>query len=1347
MMTILACENRQHATTALLLVFASLGATANLRATDVPVVRPQIVTVKAQVSEGRDISFRRFPATAGLSQTRVSQITQDDDGFLWFGTQSGLNRFDGYKSKVYKHDPKRPGSLSGVFLYSLFKDSSGSLWAGSDQYLDRFDPVTETFRRIPLSAPNSKTSVNFGSINQDRRGTLWLPTSDGLYGLNPSTGQSVHYRRNPSDPASLNQGELQTVKQDRAGALWVGMRGGLDLFDSQSGKVTKRIQFDDTGLAVWLHEDRYRVFWLMDGNGELGMLDHRNNRVTRFSFDAISGTATQPGNEVLTMMEDRDGTMWFGTANRGLLKYDRGRGRFISYTTHPGDDESLPDSRVIVLFQDREGNIWAGLHQTAPVHFSPTPRTFEKFTYQPGNPNSLGSALVSVIHEDRDGTLWMGADRSIKRVDRKTGEYSTFKGVSGHEVLSIVEQGPNVMWMGTGGLGLKRYNRKTGEIRTYLNSNDPSSLCSDFVEKLLMDRKGRLWEAAWGGLCYFDPATERFKRFNAVSANRTYHAIAEDKDGMIWLGSNLGLQRLDPDSGSVAAFMHSDAPESVSDNRINSIYQAQDGKLWIGTQNGLDLFDARANQFVHFNENHGLAGSVVACVLEDAAHRLWMSTNAGISSFDPKQQRFNNYTVTDGLPGPDLTGWAACAKSTSGEMFFGGFSGAAAFHPDRIPNVAYVPPVVLTGFRLFGLPVEIGKESPLKQSITRTHGITLTHSQDIFSIDFSALSYVNPGANRYRYRLEGLQQEWVQVSSEERQASYTTLPTGDYTFRVQGATGRGPWSDPGAALLIHVLPPWWGTWWFRTMAGLLVVGALCVVYLLRMRQLSARMQAQIREQQRAEESLRASQRHLTLIINTIPAMAWSAGRDGAAEFFNNHYLEYAGLTSEQATAWGWITTIHPDDRPRMTEYWRLVVSSGNSGETEARMLRYDGMYRWFLFRVSPLRDHSGDVAGWYGTNIDIHARKEAEEALRSSERDLRLTIETIPGLVWCATPDGELNYVNRRLLAYSETTLDDWAKGSWARFVHPDDKDRIQDAWSSALATDRLSEVQCRLRRSDGAYRWFQMYAQTALDAQGKVIRWYGLLLDIDERKRIEENLRSMETQLTRATRIATVGEFAAAIAHEINQPLAAIVANGHACLRWLSAEPPALPRANEAAERIVRDGKEAGEVVRRIRALFRGSDVEQVQLDLNEVIREVVRLLEHEAARKQVVMETAMAQGLPKVDGDRVQVQQLVFNLMTNAIEAMESEAGGARRLFIRSRQLSRESVLIEVQDSGPGLSDADKAFDAFYTTKANGMGMGLAICRSIVDAHRGRLWAESADGEGTTFSFTLPVERRAVS
>ena len=378
---------------------------------------------------------------------------------------------------------------------------------------------------------------------------------------------------------------------------------------------------------------------------------------------------------------------------------------------------------------------------------------------------------------------------------------------------------------------------------------------------------------------------------------------------------------------------------------------------------------------------------------------------------------------------------------------------------------------------------------------------------------------------------------------------------------------------------------------------------------------------------------------------------------------------------------------------------------------------------------------------------DISGRKQAEEALRASERDLGLIIETIPGLVWCAAPDGELNYLNQRILDYTGTSAGAWAQLGWKNLLHPDDAEPTTHAWSRAVATGQPYDIQCRLRRSDGVYRWFRVIGQAARDSDGGVARWYGLLIDIDDRKNTEEALRISQVRLSRAIQIATVGEFAAAIAHEVNQPLAAVVANGQACLRWLAAQPPGMAKAQEAAERIVRDGKEAGEVVRRIRALFKQAGAEKIELDLNEVVGEVLHLLKGETARRRVAVETDLGQGLPLVAGDRVQLQQLVFNLLLNGIEAMDAVVDRPKKLSIASKQPSQETVLVEVRDSGTGLKDPDRIFDAFFTTKENGMGMGLAICRSIIDAHHGRLWAASGEGAGTTFSFTLPVRAGVAS
>jgi hypothetical protein len=627
------------------------------------------------------------------------------------------------------------------------------------------------------------------------------------------------------------------------------------------------------------------------------------------------------------------------------------------------------------------------------------------------------------------------------------------------------------------------------------------------------------------------------------------------------------------------------------------------------------------------------------------------------------------------------------------------------------------------------------------------------------------------------------------------------------------------------------------------------------------------------ELQKAFDEMRKSENRLRGIVNTIPALIWSARPDGSADFFNRLYLDYMGLSEEHAADWGWTVAVHPDDLNSLADYWRALMASGVPGEMEARLRRFDGVYRWFLFRASPLRDEAGNIVKWYGTNtdiedrkraedalraseqnfrlivdtmpalictmtaqgevelvnrqiddyfgktldklkdwsliglvhqdhretvvarwrhsvetgepynvehrlrrfdgvhrwfearglplrdeeghivrwyillIDIEDRRRAEEALRASERDLSLIIETMPAQVWCAAPDGQLNYLNRRILDFVGICISELPPGGLADFIHPDDHGAMLAAWSQAVATGQPYEMEFRLRGSNGAYRWVHSLSQLGRDSEGRASRWYGLLLDIDDRKNMEEALRNTEARLSRATQIATVGELSASIAHEINQPLAAVVASGHACLRFLSAQPPSLAKAYEAAESIVRDGKEAAEVVRRIRALFRRAAVEKVMLNLNDVIGEVLRLLGGETAKRHVAVETELGKDLPLVPGDRVQLQQLVLNLLLNGMEAMDPVHDRPKKLRVCSKQDSPETVLVEVRDYGVGVENPDRVFEAFVTTKENGMGMGLTICRSIVEAHNGRLWAAAGEGPGATFCFALPLRLSAES
>jgi PAS domain S-box-containing protein len=390
--------------------------------------------------------------------------------------------------------------------------------------------------------------------------------------------------------------------------------------------------------------------------------------------------------------------------------------------------------------------------------------------------------------------------------------------------------------------------------------------------------------------------------------------------------------------------------------------------------------------------------------------------------------------------------------------------------------------------------------------------------------------------------------------------------------------------------------------------------------------------------------------------------------------------------------------------------------------------------------VEPLRHRDGRVFHWYGLFVDIDDRKQVEEALRKTEHNLRQIIEAIPAVLLGASPSGGLNYVNQRFMEYTGKTLLDLGEwGGWPQLIHPDDHDAALQKWRACVEQGVSYENAYRIRRADGQYRWFQVRTEPLRDDDGHILRWYGLLFDIDDRKKAEDMLRTTRARLSRATQIATVAELSATIAHEINQPLSAVVVNAHALSKWLLNEPPELERAQLIAERIIRDGNSAAEVVRSIRSLFKEATPTKESLDINQVITDVLALECDELRKKGITIKTDLEKQLALTLGDPIQIRQVISNLVQNAVDAMESVSERLKLLSICSRT-DGTNILVDVRDQGSGLESVERVFEPFFTTKEKGMGMGLAICRSIIEAHDGDLSATTST-EGTTFSITLPV------
>jgi PAS domain S-box-containing protein len=508
----------------------------------------------------------------------------------------------------------------------------------------------------------------------------------------------------------------------------------------------------------------------------------------------------------------------------------------------------------------------------------------------------------------------------------------------------------------------------------------------------------------------------------------------------------------------------------------------------------------------------------------------------------------------------------------------------------------------------------------------------------------------------------------------------------------------------------------------------------------------------VTEQKRAEEALRTSERNLRLIVDTIPGLVHTMTAAGEVEYINQQILDYFGKTRDELKDWTSNDILYPDDRASVVDRWIQSVKTGLPFDLEHRVRRADGTYRWFHSRGLPLRDTDGQVVRWYNLLIDIDDRKRAEEALRASERELRLIAESIPGMIVVNTPDGANEYSTQRLLDYLGKKLADLKDLKWVSIVHPEDADSMVNKWLDSVKTGRPLEINYRMRRADGVYRWFQSRVEPLVNEEGKILRWYGLIIDVDNQINAAEALRKSQAKLAHVSRLTTMGELTASIAHEVNQPLTAVVNNANASISLLPKDTPGLEEVREALTEIIEDANRASEVIARVRQLAKRAPVEKSLLDLRDVVHDVLGLARYESVARHVTIRTDLSKDLPSVSGDRVQLQQVLLNLVINGMDAMNKVEESKRVLTICGRRETHDGTFearISVSDSGVGLKpeEMERIFEAFYTTKPQGMGMGLAISHSIIEAHGGRLWAEPNQVPGVTFLFSLPTASNAVS
>jgi len=808
-------------------------------------------------ADDASVDFDRLSIEQGLSQSIVEQMVQDPTGFMWFATEDGLNRFDGYTFTVYRNVPGDPSSLSHNELKAICTDRSGALWVGTfSGGLNRFDPATEKAARFGNDPedPSSLAAATVRSLLQDRDGALWVGTQDGgLDRFDPATGGFVHHRHDPADPSSLSHDDVRALFEDRAGELWVGTNGGgLDRLDRPTGRFA-HLRHDPGDPSSLSHdgvtailEDHLGTLWVGTSGGGLNALDRTTGRFAHYRSDPADPTALA-SDHVRALLEDTTGTLWVGTDTGGLHRLDRVRGAFTRSTNDPVDPHSLSSDRVYSLYQDRSHVLWVGTYGGGLSRFDVGRKKFRRYRNDPTDPDSLSHDIVWSFAEGADGVMWIGTDGGgLNRWDRTRGHWRHFlpdpdnpASLSHRTVRDLLFDRRGALWVATNGGGLDRFDPETGRFEHFRHDpTDPSSLAHDDLRSLLEAPDGSIWVGTFGGgLDRLDPETGRFTHHrndphdpSSLSGDFLRHTLV-DRQGVLWVGTQGGgLNRLEPGSARFERFVTDpDDPSTISNNHVFALLEARDGTLWFGTfGGGVNRFDRTTGRFERFGSRDGLASDSVYAMLEDDRGRLWISTTRGLSRFDPADGSCRNYDVRDGLQSNEFNGGAAY-RSPDGEMFFGGIHGFNAFFPEEIGLNPEPPAVVVTGLRLFNRPVKVGEpvngRVVLRRAMAFTDAIVLSHRDAVFSLELAALHYSAPEKNLYAYQMEGLSNTWIPVDADLRLATFSGLPAGHYILHLRGANSDGVWSPRTAAVRVTVTPPFWGTWWFR-LGALAMAGAL-----------------------------------------------------------------------------------------------------------------------------------------------------------------------------------------------------------------------------------------------------------------------------------------------------------------------------------------------------------------------------------------------------------------------------------------------------------------------------------------------------------------------------------------
>ncbi|CAN5177915.1 sensor histidine kinase [soil metagenome] len=811
------------------------------------------------------IHFDHLGTEDGLSHSNTLSITQDKQGFMWFGTWEGLNKYDGYTIKVYKNNPLDKNSIPDNFISGFAKSKNGDLWIGTGNGFCRYNSSSEQFTRYQHNPANKNSPAASGvnALLEDHLGNVWIGYDTGLDLFDPVKNTFEHFTHNPGDATSIGAPYVNYVFEDSRDNIWIcTSNGGLNLFNRTNRQFT-RFQYDknnphsiSNNVITTMFEDSRHQLWVGTDGGGLNLLNPTTGTFTRFLYDE-NNAGSISSNVISDITEDGDTNLWIATGTGGICIFNSAKKIFSTYAHDKIDKESISDNSINAVYRDTKSNMWVGTFANGVDLANRDKSRFTHFA-QMMSDNSISNNEVLGIFEDSKKNIWISTDGGgLNIYNPATGGFSHLQhqknnpqSICGDNVLSACEDDKGNIWIGTWAEGVSVYNPSTKTFRHYKNdAANAGSLSSNNAWTILKDRDNRIWiGTSGGGINLLNADGKTFTRYqfdpknpDGILNNFIAH-IFEDSDGDLYVSTNGGgLNVFNKKTGRFAHYLHSASGNSISNNNLNSVCEDSEKNLWIATKNGLNKFNKKTKIFTVYTIAGGLPDNVIFGILEDNNKNLWISTNKGISCFSLAKSTFKNYDVSDGLQSNEFKGQSFC-KTSSGMMYFGGFNGLSQFFPDSIQSIPFDPPLVVTSFQVLNKEVAIAVDkndpSPLKQSISETKSITLPYSSSVFSFEFASLNYTAAAKKRYSYMLENFDRDWNNAGPA-RIATYTNLDPGTYIFKVRGLNNEGKWSANTVAIQLIIRPPFWLTWWFKMAAAIAFAAAVILFYRWRLRNINA----------------------------------------------------------------------------------------------------------------------------------------------------------------------------------------------------------------------------------------------------------------------------------------------------------------------------------------------------------------------------------------------------------------------------------------------------------------------------------------------------------------------------